>query len=140
MNFEKKVNILDNPEDTVSLSSFSSRISVAEKLDHIIDQSESNRVARISKLILLILGPIAALIALSGILLYVSLETAYEMERAKIDVDFIIDMAGLVEKAQNERGTTASWISIQDYHSRTKYKKLILNLFNFKTRSSSRVV
>ena len=122
MNFEKKVHILDNPEDTVSISSFSSRLSVAEKLDHIIDQSKRNRVARISKLILIILSPIAALIALSGILLYVSLETANKMERAKIDVDFIIDMAGLVEKMQNERGTTASWISlsIQDYHSRTK--------------------
>ena len=117
MNFEKKLHILD---DTASLASFTSRIS-PEKLDRIIDQSKSNRIQQITKLVFLIVCPIAALIALSGILLYVSFQTANQMQRAEVDINFIIEMAQLVEEMEDERGTTASWISIggigTDYHS-----------------------
>ena len=117
MNFEKKLYILD---DTASLASFTSRIS-PEKLDRIIDQSKSNRIQQITKLVFLIVCPIAALIALSGILLYVSFQTANQMQRAEVDINFIIKMAQLVEEMEDERWTTASWISIggigTDYHS-----------------------
>ena len=113
MNFEKKMYILDDP-DTLSLASFTSRISTTEKLSHLIDQTNSNRIAKITKLILLIICPIAALIALSGILLYISFDTANQIQKAEHDINIIIEIATLLENIQEERGKTALWIRLND--------------------------
>ena len=113
MNFEKKMYILDDA-DTLSLASFTSRISTTEKLSHLIDQTNSNRIAKITKLILLIICPIAALIAMSGILLYISFDTASQIQKAEHDINIIIEIATLLEEIQEERGTTALWIRMND--------------------------
>ena len=113
MNFEKKMYILDDP-DTLSLASFTSRISNTEKLSHLIDQTNSSRIAKITKLILLIICPIAALIAMSGILLYISFDTANQIQKAEHDINIIIEIATLLETIQGERGTTALWIRLND--------------------------
>ena len=96
------------------VSSMASTYSTQEerrKLQELTNTSNKEKVNRIVKMNLVIILPIISLLALTGIMLQMSRQTAKQIERAKTDIEFSLAVSGIVNNLQIERGTTAMYMS-----------------------------